>query len=135
MSTGTDRRELLRLLAGSAGASGLAAALSCAKSAPALKPTQTLVPLDTLVPGARKVILVAGRPVEVVKKGSGLAARSLMCSHFGCVVKWKEDERVYQCPCHEGRYDADGNVLSGPPPQPLASVPVVLVGKNAIVGA
>jgi cytochrome b6-f complex iron-sulfur subunit len=130
MSTCPDRRELLRLLAGG----GLAASVGCAKPEPALKPTQTLVPLDTVSPGARKVITVAGRPVEVVRKGSGLEARSLMCSHTGCVVKWKEDEQVYWCPCHEGRYDADGNVLSGPPPQPLAKVPVVLAGRNAIVG-
>ena len=134
MSKGPDRRELLRVLAGGAGAC-LGAVLGCAKPAPTLKPTQTLVPLDSLVPGTRKVILVAGRPVEVVKRASGLEARSLMCSHFGCVVKWKEDEQIYQCPCHEGRYDADGNVLSGPPPLPLAKVPVALAGNAAVVGA
>jgi Rieske Fe-S protein len=135
MSKGPDRRELLRALAGGTGLGGLATALGCAKPAPVLKPTQTLVPLDTLVPGTRKVILVAGHPVEVVKRGSGLDARSLMCPHTGCVVKWKEDEQIYHCPCHEGRFDADGNVLSGPPPLPLTKVPVVLAGKNAIVGA
>jgi cytochrome b6-f complex iron-sulfur subunit len=44
---------------------------------------------------------------------------SLRCRHKRCTVKWKPDERIFACPCHEGVYDDHGNVLDGPPPGPL----------------
>lgn len=44
---------------------------------------------------------------------------SAVCSHLGCNVRWQKDEGRFACPCHAGFYDPDGNVISGPPPQPL----------------
>ena len=41
------------------------------------------------------------------------------CTHLGCIVTWDEDQQVFKCPCHDGRFDAEGHVLSGPPPVPL----------------
>ena len=50
-------------------------------------------------------------------------AISAGCTHLGCIVTWDEDQNIFKCPCHDGRYDADGNVLSGPPPAPLRRHP------------
>jgi Rieske Fe-S protein len=50
-------------------------------------------------------------------------AISAGCTHLGCIVTWDEDQNIFKCPCHDGRYDADGNVLSGPPPAPLKRHP------------
>jgi len=41
------------------------------------------------------------------------------CSHLGCVVHWQESENHFACPCHSGHFQRDGEVLDGPPPQPL----------------
>ncbi len=41
------------------------------------------------------------------------------CSHLGCNVHWKEETNQFACPCHEGRFDRVGAVISGPPPHPL----------------
>jgi Rieske Fe-S protein len=41
------------------------------------------------------------------------------CTHLGCTVNWKEDERVFLCPCHDASFDAEGAVIDGPPPRPL----------------
>lgn len=41
------------------------------------------------------------------------------CTHLGCLVRWDSQERVFQCPCHGGRFDAEGKVLHGPPDSPL----------------
>jgi Rieske Fe-S protein len=41
------------------------------------------------------------------------------CTHLGCTVNWKEDAQAFICPCHDGKFGADGRVLSGPPPRPL----------------
>jgi len=41
------------------------------------------------------------------------------CTHLGCIVTWDNDQKIFKCPCHDGRYDAEGRVISGPPPRPL----------------
>jgi len=52
-------------------------------------------------------------------KEDEVIAISADCTHLGCIVTWDEDQKIFKCPCHDGRYDADGNVISGPPPAPL----------------
>jgi Rieske Fe-S protein len=41
------------------------------------------------------------------------------CSHLGCNVLWQEYEGHFACPCHNGVFDQEGRVISGPPPTPL----------------
>jgi cytochrome b6-f complex iron-sulfur subunit len=48
-------------------------------------------------------------------------ALSAICTHAGCIVDWEGDKHIVRCPCHGGVYDLDGNVVSGPPPRPLAT--------------
>lgn len=100
-----------------------------------LKPGQVAVPLEDLVAGRRTIVIVAENPVEVMRSGDGVTARSLRCTHWGCVVRWREAERAYVCPCHAGRYDSDGNVLEGPPPLPLRAVPAIVSGDRVILGS
>ena len=45
------------------------------------------------------------------------------CTHLGCIVTWDGNRNIFKCPCHEGRYDPDGKVISGPPPAPLKRHP------------
>jgi menaquinol-cytochrome c reductase iron-sulfur subunit len=52
-------------------------------------------------------------------KENEVIAISAVCTHLACIVTWDEDQQIFQCPCHDGRYDADGIVISGPPPAPL----------------
>jgi len=56
--------------------------------------------------------------IKRVKKDE-LIAISAACSHLGCIVTWDEDQKSFKCPCHNGIYDAEGKVVSGPPPAPL----------------
>lgn len=44
---------------------------------------------------------------------------SATCTHLGCTVRWSDDASEFQCPCHGGRFNADGSVAGGPPPEPL----------------
>ena len=48
-----------------------------------------------------------------------VSAFSNLCTHLSCRVTWHEDEEVYICPCHDGLFDEEGEVVSGPPPEPL----------------
>ena len=47
---------------------------------------------------------------------------SLVCSHKQCTVKWRTQEKQFVCPCHKGRYDQNGNVLSGKPTKALTKL-------------
>lgn len=44
---------------------------------------------------------------------------SATCTHLGCSVNWEEDASEFACPCHGGRFAANGDVVAGPPPEPL----------------
>ena len=49
-------------------------------------------------------------------------ALSATCTHLGCQVRWDTDTANFRCPCHGGVFDAQGNVVSGPPPRALDRV-------------
>jgi menaquinol-cytochrome c reductase iron-sulfur subunit len=53
------------------------------------------------------------------KDGRDYIAMSNICTHLGCHVRWITDQNLFFCPCHNGEFDVNGNVISGPPPRPL----------------
>jgi len=58
--------------------------------------------------------------VYVTKPESGdIYVLSNICTHLACRVSWKADDQDYVCPCHDGHFDIEGLVVSGPPPKPL----------------
>jgi len=52
-------------------------------------------------------------------KEDEVIAISATCTHLGCIVTWDDAQQIFKCPCHDGRYDPQGQVISGPPPAPL----------------
>ncbi|MCL4368683.1 MAG: ubiquinol-cytochrome c reductase iron-sulfur subunit [Actinobacteria bacterium] len=60
-------------------------------------------------------------------------AFSLVCTHFGCIVKWIPADKDFFCPCHAGKFAPDGKVISGPPPRPLTELKVVKDGTTLYV--
>jgi menaquinol-cytochrome c reductase iron-sulfur subunit len=55
----------------------------------------------------------------LTEDGQTYAAMSNVCTHLGCRVRWIPDQSKFFCPCHNGVFDKDGAVVSGPPPKPL----------------
>ncbi len=51
--------------------------------------------------------------------GQTYAAMSNVCTHLGCRVRWIPEQEKFFCPCHNGVFDKDGSVVSGPPPRAL----------------
>jgi cytochrome b6-f complex iron-sulfur subunit len=83
----------------------------------------------------RRVVWLGDVPVEVRRRHGEVEARSLLCTHFGCPVHWDEAKAQYACPCHNGMFDASGEVIGGPPLKPLRRVQVARSGADVIVGA
>jgi cytochrome b6-f complex iron-sulfur subunit len=54
-------------------------------------------------------------------------ALSQACTHQGCTVTYSSNS--FNCPCHGGRYDTNGNVTAGPPPSPLKKYTVTKNGN------
>lgn len=65
------------------------------------------------------IVPVSGQRVIVLQGGDQLHAFSAKCTHEGCTVTYLPGQSVIWCPCHDGRFDLNGRVLSGPPPRPL----------------
>ena len=92
------------------------------------------MPLSELPPGKRVRVEYDDNPVEVLRTNSGIVARSLRCTHFGCRVRWSDEDARYVCACHGGSFDADGKPVAGPPSRPLALVRFELEGDEVVVG-
>lgn len=50
---------------------------------------------------------------------AGYTVLDATCTHLGCNVRWREEAGGFACPCHEGFFSQEGEVISGPPPRPL----------------
>lgn len=132
-----DRRRVLCRMAALAGGVVLLELPALTGCAPGGgdQPGVLRTPLASLPLGKKKILYLGTTAVELTRTDAGVAARSLLCTHWGCTVKWDEAANRYKCPCHHGEYDADGNVVLGPPPRPLAMLPVEIAGDTVIVRA
>ena len=81
-----------------------------------------------------KIIKFGNKPVIVVRKKSGdYIAFSAECTHLDCIVQYRKDYGQIYCACHNGRYDLNGRVASGPPPAPLKKYGVAIKNDEVTV--
>jgi Rieske Fe-S protein/sporulation protein YlmC with PRC-barrel domain len=59
-------------------------------------------------------------------KENGLIVYSGKCTHLGCPYRWDEVKKAFVCPCHVSIFNLKGEVLSGPAPRRLDTLPVKL---------
>ncbi|OGD19006.1 MAG: hypothetical protein A2Y70_03485 [Candidatus Aminicenantes bacterium RBG_13_64_14] len=87
-----------------------------------------------LPPNTAKVFKFGSAPGVLVNTAEGkLVALSGTCTHLTCTVRFDAETETLFCPCHNGRFDLGGNVLSGPPPRPLETYAVEVSGADIIV--
>lgn len=135
-----DRRKFLGICLG-----GVTAAAAVAASYPLycyLAPMHTgqtagkvVIPEQEVSAGEARFFEYAGSTAVLVRKAEGeLVALSAVCTHLGCIVQWQKEKQTFLCPCHAGYYSAEGAVISGPPPKPLARLPFVVANGAITVG-
>jgi menaquinol-cytochrome c reductase iron-sulfur subunit len=62
--------------------------------------------------------------IWVLKTGTkSTVVLSPICPHLGCPVNWNAAKAQYACPCHASFFNKQGEVLSGPAPRGLDSLP------------
>lgn len=123
-----SRRRWLAVLAGLCALGplrqGPLALLGCARRETSAPDSVFRTKIATIPDGGRAEFEHQMVHFELRRKGERVQARSLLCSHQLCRVQWREDERRYHCPCHEGLFAEDGTVVYGPPTRPLRELTV-----------
>lgn len=85
--------------------------------------SRRLTPEEMARLGRERALIVQHGPTRLLlfedaeQRVRALEAR---CTHEGCTVQYVPADSVVWCACHNGRFDLDGRVVSGPPPRPLA---------------
>jgi Rieske Fe-S protein len=76
----------------------------------------------------------ARRMAFIVRGDDGnLLALTGRCTHLGCGVDWNSATQQFKCPCHGGAFDAQGRVLEGPPPKPLAQLKIKIEADKIFI--
>ena len=65
------------------------------------------------LPNVDGVSIDRDREVILVRWQGAVYAFRLACPHQKTVLKWKPDDRRFQCPKHKSRYQPDGTFISG----------------------
>ncbi|NJP12079.1 MAG: Rieske 2Fe-2S domain-containing protein [Leptolyngbyaceae cyanobacterium RU_5_1] len=62
-------------------------------------------------------------------------AVSPTCTHQGCIVEWKADQKAFVCPCHGSKFSPNGQLLAAPATRPLRSFSAKIQGNSVLVKA
>jgi Rieske Fe-S protein len=87
-----------------------------------------------LAPNTAKIFKFGSKPAVLINTAEGkLLALAATCTHLTCTVRYESDSSTLFCPCHNGRFDLSGAVISGPPPAPLETYVIEVAGEDVIV--
>ncbi len=83
---------------------------------------------------AGKIVKFGSSPALLIRLGENdWRAFSAICTHLNCTVQYQAASRQIWCACHNGFYDLNGRVVSGPPPRPLQELPVHVKGGDVLI--
>jgi cytochrome b6-f complex iron-sulfur subunit len=135
-----SRRSFVKILAtaGSAAAAGVAAFMAGGflYPIPKKKRRPQFICLESDIPKGKPFEIqdLSGRKVLLMHdKNDQLIAIGTVCSHLGCAVYYRPKEDIFDCPCHQGVFDSQGNPVAGPPRRPLDRYPVLVTNHKVFV--
>ena len=104
------------------------------KSAEASVSSAVAAKTGELATNAAKIFRFGNQPGILINTPQGeLKAFSAVCTHLNCTVQYAPDSNIIWCACHNGKYDLNGQVISGPPPRPLEAYRVNVRGDEVVV--
>jgi glycine/D-amino acid oxidase-like deaminating enzyme/nitrite reductase/ring-hydroxylating ferredoxin subunit len=78
---------------------------------------------EQLGPDEGALIRHNGKKAAAYRDSAGrLTLLDATCTHMGCEVHWNEGDRSWDCPCHGSRFNANGEVMTGPAVEPLKNL-------------
>lgn len=90
--------------------------------------------VQDLKPNSGKIVKFGSRPALLIRiNETEWRAYSAICTHLNCTVQFQESTRQIWCACHNGYYDINGKVVSGPPPRPLEDYAVHIRGEDVVI--
>lgn len=90
--------------------------------------------VQDLKPNSGKIVKFGSRPALLVRVGEDeWRAYSAVCTHLNCTVQYQDSTQQIWCACHNGLYDLNGKVVSGPPPAPLEEYAVRVRGDEVVI--
>jgi cytochrome b6-f complex iron-sulfur subunit len=136
-----NRRRFINLFFGGSFAATLAAFLYPViryvlppKQTEAIQKKVAAARTGELAPNSAKIFKFGSTPAVLINTPEGkLLAFSAVCTHLTCTVTYETSTSTLYCPCHNGRFDMAGHVISGPPPRPLEVYDVEVAGPDIFV--
>jgi len=90
--------------------------------------------VQMLKPYSGAIVRFGNKPVLLVRLSeTEWKALSAVCTHLNCTVQYQEKTHQIWCACHNGFYDVNGKVVSGPPPKPLDEYAVRVRGDEVVI--
>ena len=90
--------------------------------------------VQSLKPNSGKIVKFGSRPALLIRvSDTEWRAYSAICTHLNCTVQFQDSIRQIWCACHNGFYDLNGKVVSGPPPRPLEEYAVHIRGEDVVI--
>lgn len=87
-----------------------------------------------LKPNAAAIVKFGNKPVLLIRTSeTEWKALTAVCTHLNCTVQYQENTHQIWCACHNGFYDLNGKVISGPPPKPLDEYAVRIRGDEVVI--
>ena len=103
-------------------------------SEPSLSEVDLELKPSDIPPNSGRIVPFAGKAVLLFRTAAGeLKAYGGTCTHLACTVQYRPARSDIWCACHDGVYDANGAVVSGPPPRPLTRIEVNVRGDKNVL--
>jgi cytochrome b6-f complex iron-sulfur subunit len=94
----------------------------------------TIAGASQIAPNSARIVRFGTKPVLLIRVNeTEWRAFGATCTHLNCTVQYRSESQQIWCACHNGLYDLNGRVVSGPPPRPLDEFLVRARGDEVVI--